>query len=201
MCSLNGANMIDVHLIWLGSDVPDKYKKNIASYTEEYNVTLWTKPIKLINQDLFDRAKSYALKADIMRLELLMNFGGLYTDIDSRLISPLPIESDLVCMTSASGYIGNETIYSTKEHPAIVKAVEGLSEHVKNLPELVNIWDIAGATYITPIFEEYDHIKLPHSVVGKRKNKPSSIMHSYDGSWVNIDKKTKRFLSEWIICS
>ena len=191
--------MIDVHLIWLGSDVPEKYQKNIASYAESYNVTLWTKPINLINQDLFDRAKSYALKADIMRLELLMKYGGLYTDIDSRLISPLPIESNLVCMTSVSGYIANGTIYATKGHPAIVEAVEGLSDHVNNLPDLVNIWDIAGATYITPIFEKYKPVKLPRNIIGKASDNPSCIKHYNDASWVITDKKTKKPLSEWML--
>lgn len=193
-------NKIDltVHIIWLGSKVPIKYLNNIRSYEKLYNVQLWTEPIQMINEELFNRAKDYALKADIMRLEILMQYGGLYTDIDSYIKTPLPIDSDLVCMTSASGYIANETIYATKGHPAIIEAVEGLKDHVNNLKEDVNIWDIAGATYITPIFRKYEHIKLPHSVIGKEKHKPKCISHTYDGSWVKERKETKQPLNYWL---
>lgn len=187
-----------VHIIWLGSKVPEKYKKNIRSYEKFYDVKLWTNPIEMINGDLFNRAKHYALKADIMRLELLMQYGGLYTDIDSYVIRPLPIESDLVCMTSASGYIANETIYAKKEHPAIIESVKALKSHVQNLKGDVNIWDIAGATYITPIFKKYQHTKLPHSIIGKKSKYPRCIRHTYDGSWVTGRKDTKHPLKYWL---
>ena len=189
--------MTDLHIIWLGSDIPVRYQRNIESYTSDYNVTVWTKPINLINQDLFDRAKSYALKADIMRLELLAKYGGVYTDIDSKLISPMPIESGLVCMTSESGYISNATIYATKGHPAVIEAIRGIPENVNNL-ERAAIFDIAGATYLTPIFQKYDHVKLPRSVVGKIGDRPSSIVHSNDASWAVGSKTEKRPINCWI---
>jgi mannosyltransferase OCH1-like enzyme len=188
-----------VHMIWLGSELPEKYRANIATYEKHYDVVLHTEPIDMVNIDLFNRARSWALKADIMRLELIMQYGGMYTDVDSYLIAPVPIDSDLVCMTSSSGYIANETIYATKGHPAIVEAVESMAQHVASLKGDVNIWEIAGATYITPILSKYPHIKHPHSLIARSRQKPSCIAHTYDASWLESGgKSTKQPLTYWL---
>jgi hypothetical protein len=179
-----GKNILPVvHMIWIGSPLPRKYAINIQSYKRQgYAVKIWTKPPKLVNQELYDRAIPYALKADIMRLEILYQEGGLYVDIDSFMSQKLPIESSLVCSTSASGYIANEMIYAAKGHPAIKEAIERMAKHVKKL-KVCNIWQIAGATYITPIFEKYPHVKLPKKLVGAKSDRPSTIQQQYDGSW------------------
>lgn len=190
-----------VHMIWLGSPLPEKYQRNIMTYENQgYRVKLWTKPItKMINKKLYDSMKTWAGKADVLRLEILYQHGGIYTDVDSKMLSPLPITSDLICMTSASGYIANETIYSTKEHPAIKEALDNLPNHLKKLRRKCNIWEICGATYLTPIFSKHKHIKLPHKFIGSRRKRPSIIEHSYDGSWSEGESKgTPRELDYWL---
>lgn len=197
--ALDTADLPIVHMIWIGSPVPAKYRANIESYKNHgYKVKLWRKPPKLVNQDLYDRAAPYALKADIMRLEILYQYGGIYVDIDSKMKARLPIDGDLVCSTSASGYIANEMIYATKGHPAIKEAIDGMAKHVKKIKRC-NIWQIAGATYITPIFEKYPHIKLPKKFVGARTDNPTIIQQQYDGSWsMGVRKSQKRSIKEWL---
>jgi hypothetical protein len=188
-----------VHMIWIGSPLPIKYRLTMKTFENRgYRVKLWTEPPKLVNQKLFDQATSYALKADIMRLEILYQEGGLYCDVDAVMLKPLYTPKDLVTMTSASGYMGNETIYAKKGHPALKEAIEGMQKHYDNLPDEVNIWDIAGATYITPIFEKYDHYKYSKAEIGGKKNNPSIIRHSYDASWaVGIQKADKKPKGAW----
>jgi mannosyltransferase OCH1-like enzyme len=155
----------------------------------------------MINKNLYEAMKTWAGKADVLRLEILYQKGGIYTDMDSKMLSPLPILSDLICMTSASGYIANETIYATKGHPAIKEAIEGLQTHLESLMkrQKCNIWQICGATYLTPILSKYKHIKLPHSSIGSRRKRPSIIEHSYDGSWSEGESKaTPRELDYWL---
>lgn len=191
-----------VHMIWIGSPLPQRYKRNIQSYTRQrYKVRIWTEPPQnMVNKRLYDAAKTYALKADIMRLEIIYQYGGIYTDIDSRMKLPLPIEKDLVLMTSASGFIANETFYATKGHPALKEAIDGMEENVQKLKRRkINIWDIAGATYITPIFEKHKHIKLTRKHIGNQRFSPRIIAHQYNGSWRGgRPKAEKRKMSDWI---
>jgi len=179
-----------VHIIWIGSKYP--YQKNKKSFEKYgYEVVLWTEGKNLINQDIFDQMTTYAGKADVMRLELLYKYGGLYTDADSKMIKPLKIDTDLICMRSHSGYIANETIYAEKEHPALKEAIYGLKEHIETLPEEVNIWEIAGATYITPIFRKYTHKVYTREEIG--------IKHDYLASWAKgVRKSEKKPLNYWL---
>jgi hypothetical protein len=175
-----------VHMIWLGSEMPERYKRNKQTFEKAgYRVKVWTEPMPgMVNRDIYDRMTTWAGKSDVMRLEILLKYGGLYTDTDSYLVSRFPTDRNLVVMTSSSGFIANETIYATKDHPAIREAVEGLRKHVERLPSRVFIWDIAGAKYLTPIFKKYSHIKLTRSQVGRQRTSKSVIIHQYDGSWV-----------------
>ena len=43
----------------------------------------------LENQALFDRATSYARKADIARYEVIRRFGGVYLDTDMECLRPI----------------------------------------------------------------------------------------------------------------
>ena len=78
-----------IHHIWLGGGVPEKYSAWISSW-DQYNPgwthIIWTdediKYLKLCNIKLFKQARILAEKADILRLELINLFGGLYVDTD-----------------------------------------------------------------------------------------------------------------------
>ena len=77
-----------VHQIWLGSPVPEKYHNWMRSWMnwQGWEYMLWTdedvKKMTLYNQELYDQAPNYGEKSDILRLELLLHFGGLYIDTD-----------------------------------------------------------------------------------------------------------------------
>lgn len=193
-------NKPTVHMIWIGSQPTYRHYANISTYQRHgYKVKLWTKPPEnFINRDLFDRAKSYALKADYMRLEILYQEGGLYVDIDSVMLEPLKISSDLVVMTTPNGYCGNETIYAKKEHPAIKELIDGAKDHLETLKgKRVNIWDIVGATYMTDILRKYNPQVLSRDEVGKFG---TVIKHKYTATWrkQGTAKAVKFNVKEWI---
>ncbi len=83
-----------VHQIWLGSPTPVKYKEWMSTWMDWHGwaYRLWTdedlKDIKLYNQELFDRAKNYGEKSDILRFEILLKYGGIYVDVDFECINP-----------------------------------------------------------------------------------------------------------------
>ena len=83
-----------IHQIWLGSPVPPKFTDWMESWMHWYGweYKLWTddniSSLQLYNQELYDRAQSYGEKTDILRLEILLHFGGLYVDVDFKCVKP-----------------------------------------------------------------------------------------------------------------
>lgn len=102
-----------IHQIWLGSPVPVKYREWMNSWTEwlGWEYKLWTnediKGFLLYNQDLYDEATNYGEKSDVLRLELLLHYGGIYVDIDFECVNR-EIFDDL--NNSFDFYIGLEPI-------------------------------------------------------------------------------------------
>jgi mannosyltransferase OCH1-like enzyme len=87
-----------IHQIWLGSAFPEKFKSlqaSIQSLHPDWEYHLWTdetvRSLPLENRDLFDVAKNYGEKSDILRYELLYQYGGVYLDVDVACVKPLTI--------------------------------------------------------------------------------------------------------------
>lgn len=82
-----------VHQIWLGSPLPKKYQEWVSSWMNlhGWEYKLWTnedvKDMVLYNQDLYDRSSNYGEKSDILRLEILHRYGGIYVDVDYECLS------------------------------------------------------------------------------------------------------------------
>jgi inositol phosphorylceramide mannosyltransferase catalytic subunit len=84
-----------IHQIWLGKDrIPKQYCEWMKSWAclKGWEYKLWTDEdvelLTLHNRDLYDRSRNYGEKADILRLELLQQFGGLYVDLDYECLRP-----------------------------------------------------------------------------------------------------------------
>lgn len=78
-----------IHQIWIGSPVPDVYKKFINSwkvYNPDWEYILWDdkkiKQLNLKNKNAFNLSPSFGIKSDIARYEILYRFGGIYVDTD-----------------------------------------------------------------------------------------------------------------------
>ncbi|MDT0302801.1 glycosyltransferase [Streptomonospora wellingtoniae] len=80
-----------VHVIWVGG-ATYPYTENLATWADHnpgWDAWLWTDAnlpsIRLHNQDLYDALSHLhpAVRADLLRLEPLNMFGGLYSDADS----------------------------------------------------------------------------------------------------------------------
>lgn len=77
-----------IHFIWVGSNnMPSIYINYIESWIKnhsDYIFCFWNDDNipHLINQKYYDESEVYAMKADILRYELLYFFGGIYIDCD-----------------------------------------------------------------------------------------------------------------------
>lgn len=96
------------HHIWVGpKQIPNRsveFIKHIQELHPEYEFRLWTNedltPENFSNLEYINKAEKYAQKADIMRYEILYNYGGIYLDTDFELfknITPLLTHDLLIC--------------------------------------------------------------------------------------------------------
>ena len=87
-----------IHQIWLGSNQPPasfkQFSRSWKIHNPKCNYYLWTDQnigrLKLRNQLLFDSLKNYGAKSDVLRYELLQQYGGIYVDVDFECLSAIP---------------------------------------------------------------------------------------------------------------
>jgi len=209
-----------IHMIWIG---PEKcpYKESIESYkrnNSDWEVKIWdndaVSKFDIYNKWVYSKMTSWAGKADVLRLEILHNYGGLYVDMDSRCLKPLDgLVDGLVCfgMRGNGGGVNNCALGCISKHPAFEKIVYGLEAHVKRLSETkknikkgTHLFRIAGWRYITPIlredptFTQLDEGCLPgeRKMVGTVEDievlKTGYIVQFHDNSWAKVGERRIR---------
>lgn len=89
--SCNGAKIPNIiHQIWLGPNpIPDEYKVYMSQWKAQYpdwEYILWDdekiKTLSLRTGDLINFSNCFGFKSDILRAEILSQFGGVYIDVD-----------------------------------------------------------------------------------------------------------------------
>lgn len=90
-----------LHRVWLDDPMPyefEEYGRRWRELHPNWEVVDWRRTAdlpRLINQDHFDRARELCpgdwkrYKSDLLRLELLYAFGGVYIDTDAEPLKPL----------------------------------------------------------------------------------------------------------------
>jgi len=85
-----------IHQIWLGSPVPEIFKPLMKGWQElhpDWEYKLWTDEnvheVTLYNQAFYDATDNYGVKSDILKWELIYQFGGVYIDVDFEALQPL----------------------------------------------------------------------------------------------------------------
>ncbi len=87
-----------IHQIWLGSPLPQEFIALQQSWIDhhlgrDWMYKLWTDEdvaqLQLYNQEFYDDTDNYGVKSDILRWELLFNYGGVYIDMDYECLRSL----------------------------------------------------------------------------------------------------------------
>ncbi len=197
-----------IHMIWIGpKECP--YKENIQSYIDknpDWEIKLWNNDNlpKIKNKWAFDIIDIWAVKADILRLEVLYKFGGIYVDVDSYCLKPLDdLIKNRVCfsMTSRGGKINNSILACPKKYKTFEILVNNLESHVKRMKygkkarKIYSVHKIAGAKYIEKEllkdknFETLDHglkagtRKIAGEVRYEKIYFDGYILQKHDNSW------------------
>ena len=122
------------HQIWVG---PDPYPKELAVYRQTWldhhpgwELRFWTEenlPDDLRRPEARERLRIPAERADILRIEILWRFGGVYTDADFecfRSIEPLIENLDFFGAYRKHDRINNAFLGSVPGHPVLDRALD-----------------------------------------------------------------------------
>lgn len=136
-----------IHQIWLGNEKPLIYKKFEKSWKKlhpTWKYICWTEKIikksfgTLINKKAYDQANNYAKKSDILRYELLYNYGGLYVDCDILCFESFDTLNKLFHFyagmeaNTVRVFIQNAFIASISKHPILFECIKIIDHYQRN---------------------------------------------------------------------
>lgn len=152
-----------IHQIWLGPlEPPMEAMETWRQLHPDWEYILWTEENlpALKNQDAFDRSKSYAQKADILRYELLHCFGGIFVDADEYCVKELtPLyrqvqQNNCDCFavfeSEKSNLIANGILACTAKNSFMAKMVDEI-----NIDRQGDPWQLVGPKYLTDMVETH----------------------------------------------
>ena len=128
-----------IHQIWIGGKLPAKYnplRKTWQDIHPDWEYKLWTdeevKDLEMVNRDLFEKAQNIGQKADILRLEILNQFGGLYVDMDFECVHPFDQLNHTYTFYTGLNHtrifeLANGLIACTPGHPLVQRMIENVS--------------------------------------------------------------------------
>ncbi len=142
-----------IHQIWIGGSIPPiyhYYQKTCKDLHPDWDYRLWTEreidALNFENRDLYDDTKSLAEKSDILRYQILKDYGGVYIDMDTRCIKPF---DDLNHLYEAyfglefpldwgSPTIASAVMASAPQHKVIKKLLENVRNHWDQVEDKFN---------------------------------------------------------------
>ena len=203
-----------IHRIWIeGSDpMPEEYERNTRLWAEMnpgWRVVTWTKPtFPIVNECLYKRPPPHLsahdrlrYRSDLLRLEILYSFGGLYVDMD---VEPLrPIEGLIRGHTAVVAYspnqwrgksiITNALIWATPRHDWIKRCVGKMRISVRMFPKAF-LARISGPHHVHRCHEPDDEVLvLPAERVYPMTQAQLEIAYTFH-TWANRTGLTKEAL-------
>lgn len=81
---------------------------------------------------LFRYCSDGSMNSNLVRLEALIRWGGVYLDSDVELFRPLDplVSENLVVAEEGIGWLGMAVLIAPKSHPALFAALDALEEHL-----------------------------------------------------------------------
>lgn len=170
-----------IHRIWLGGPEPEWTAGFADTWRQPgWRVVEWDDELvaglgPLHNQGIFDAAEDLApdhigqLRSDVVRLELLYRFGGVYVDADFECLRPIdPHIEGIACFAAweAQGrWVNNAIMGAVPFHPFVERLIDGLAGNVlRNRGSKPN--KLSGPQYLTRMWREQrdDVVVLPQSL-------------------------------------
>jgi mannosyltransferase OCH1-like enzyme len=158
-----------IHQIWIGPKSPPAYMDGWKIAGFDY--VLWDEKaidkLKLINQkhyDYFLKKRIYYGAADIARVEILHQYGGLYVDADTIRLRDLPDEwFDASFFAVETNRAEGKKYRVANGVMASEKGGKVMAEYIKRIKKAKKIepcWSTIGGTMLTSIIKEYQDVLI-----------------------------------------
>lgn len=197
-----------IHQIHLGkkplSNKEVLWQSSWKQFNPEWNYVFWdeekiSKDLKISHPQILNECKSYSEKSDILRFEILYQYGGLYIDTDfecyKNIDSLFKPKLKLLIYKENNSDICGAFFASTKHNPLVKKLIENLparSLMAKNSPA----YNKYGPKYLTSLLNNH-HLPYGKDTVypycwdekdksneNFKKNNPKLYAaHHWAGSW------------------
>lgn len=191
-----------VHHVWPGPDpIPYTFRANMATFADwnpDWEHRLWTESdldgLRMVNRDLYDRAKEDApddwlrWRADIARLEIVYQYGGIYVDTDAECLRPLDdlleYEYWFAESPNAPGYATQAVFAAGPHHPFLRGLLEGLESSAqenrgKRINHRVGSRFVARNTPKTLPWQWFAAQSITDRDAGRRRESNGYIDHKY----------------------
>ena len=184
-----------LHRIWIGKEkMPLEFVRYGISWMEKHpnwKMKLWTdnELFLLQNQEMYDKAKTESEKSDILRLEILKKYGGIYLDTDIECyknIEPIIKNADFFVCRDADWdldcpYLNGALMGCTPQHPLINKLIN-------ELPIFANKYKNKHVCYRTgPGFVSLTLKDKSFLIPDIKIFNGEYSFHHYAGSWKDIE--------------
>ena len=199
----------NIHFIWIGSEIPLKYINNILRCSEInkfYDIFIWSdyhfptilmntpniicrnlNTIILKNKELIDQISAHAGKVDVIRLEVIYNYGGIYSDVDAVFIKPFDDNFNRNFVAHTEGYwnICNGCFGFNKQSKFLKFVLDCFPENF--IISGKNAWlpELCGPTFFTTCFVQYNdpNIQTIHQNYLINNTDKSYSYHTMDHNW------------------
>lgn len=150
--------------------MPYTFRANLETWQEhhpDWEHMLWTEAdldgLDMVNRELYEAARKESpedwirWRADIARLEVLNQFGGVHADTDSVAVAPLDPLLDIPCWLAespnAAGYATSAVFGAEPGHPFVVHCMEQLPVSAEAKRKMKMIHRV-GARFVNRMYHE-----------------------------------------------
>lgn len=152
-----------IHRLWLGQDsIPpafERYGETWQTHHPHWEVKLWTDDNlpPLSCQREVDRAGNFKSRYDMVRYEVVRQFGGIIIDLDMECLRPLDpllggVEAFVGRETGKERRVGTQIIGAVPRHPLLEQAVEQLR---RTAGEGKTASQQAGPAFLTRMVDDF----------------------------------------------
>jgi mannosyltransferase OCH1-like enzyme len=195
-----------LHIVWIGPR-PFPHQSYLDAWRAmhtDWQLVLWTDELledeALICQPIVDQIGHMAGKVNLIRLELLARYGGVYVDADTEPLKPLdtlpvPDWADSWAMTSRNNFVQNAVMAAVPDHPILTDLVaKAPAEWQRLRGRRVQFTEVFGAHYITKPLRAHKGFWEPDRNTGWKRRKvfrdraegepgDAWAIHDCDRSW------------------
>jgi hypothetical protein len=161
-----------IHQIWIGPREPpclwmDTFRVDYCEAHPGWGFTMWSDDqvaqLPMINASIYEEEKMWQCKADILRLEFLWHYGGVYVDADMISVGNKSLDP-IIELGKETGWViayepdtkdkpysilGNSVIACTPHHPLTLMLILYLKQTYHQKRHVVDVFAVTGPVMYT----------------------------------------------------